>query len=172
MPPNSGGSSTNFEDFTVPLEEISDIQPTPQHVIAGSSLESPPSHSETHPWIDNGGLVWVISSLSSMPPWTPPSHEPQSTIAPQLPRGNTRTIDTITSTRLRIIEQEEDLRTYGLRYRRRVQRTTEIIMGMFLLLGMALGLGSVLAIVGQGAGLGQLELRSWARYTRSKATVL
>ena len=180
--PGEGGPSsspTNFEASTVPLEEISYVQPTSQHIMAGSSLEPRPSYSESHSWTDNGSLDWVISSISSIAPltpcMTPPPHVPQSFLTRLLPptRGNTSTIDTITSTRLQIIEQEEDLRSYGLRYPRRVQRTTEIIMGTFLLLGMALGLGSVLAInLGQSADLGKLELRSWAGYTIPRGNTL
>lgn len=164
MPNDSGGNGTrspptNFEAFPFPIEELSRIQPTPKHVIAGSSQLG---HIEAHSWTDNGSLVWVISSVSSITPLTPcmtlPTHVPQSAIV-SLQGDNSSTIDAITSTRLRIIEQEEDLRMYGLQYWRRVQRATEVIMGTFLLLGMALGLGSVLAInLGQSTDLGELEL--------------
>lgn len=184
MPNDSGesgisSSPTNFEAFTVPLEEISYDQSTSQRVMAGSSLEPRPSQSEALSWTDNGSLDWVISSFSSIAPLTPcttpPPHVSQSFLTRLLPptQGNSSTIDTMTSTRLQIIEQEEDLRSYGLRYPRRVQRKTEIIMGTFLLLGMALGLGSVLAInLGQSAGLGKLELRSWAGYTIPRGKML
>lgn len=58
-------------------------------------------------------------------------------------------LDTLASTRLHIIEQEEDLRPYEIMYRRQVDRLVETTLAVALLVGVVVvGVGGLIVAVG------------------------
>ncbi|KAF8419863.1 hypothetical protein EV426DRAFT_676157 [Tirmania nivea] len=96
-----------------------------------------------------------------------PTPRPQSalSIRAQPRKVYSSPLDALASTRLHIIQQEEELRPYEMREERRVLRVLEMVVGAVLFIGMLAGVGGIFTIgIGESdiGGLG-VGVKMWRR---------
>lgn len=107
-------------------------------------------------------LTWERSRPNSPLPM-PVSVRPSSALSVHPPpqRVYTSPLDTLASTRLHIIEQEEEFRPYELWYKQKLQRAMEIVVGVVVMVGVMVGGGVMMIGIGEGDLGGFRRLMQW-----------